>query len=173
MNSVAAIKLFSQRPISTALLAIVVAGLGFVFVIGWVPDSPNRRYFPGHEWLIAAICWGLALFFGYCCYLGFRDRREALGASMKPYDIRLKHITATLSKHHQRATYGAVGGLLGRLARSVMSGQPKSMGNSWVVSAKTGKPTGYTEGETHPNLESNARIITTSQDLAEWLRTHS
>lgn len=65
MNSIAAVKLFSQRPIATALLALVVAGLGFVFVSGWVQDFPNRRYFPGHEWLIATGCWGLALFFAY------------------------------------------------------------------------------------------------------------
>ena len=76
MTSVAAIKLFSRRPIPTALLAIVVAGLGFVFVSGWVPASANRRYFSGHEWLMAAACWGLALFFAYCCYRGLCDGRN-------------------------------------------------------------------------------------------------
>ena len=76
MSSIAAIKLFSRRPFLTALLAIVVAGLGFVFVSGWIPDSSNRRYFPGHQWLMAAGCWSLALFFGYCCYRGLRDTRD-------------------------------------------------------------------------------------------------
>ena len=71
-----AIKLFSRRPFPTALLAVVVAGLGFVFVSGWIPDSSYRRYFPGHAWLMAAGCWGLAMFFCYCCYLGVRDQRD-------------------------------------------------------------------------------------------------
>jgi len=91
---------------------------------------------------------------------------------MDIYDYQLKDIVTALSRHNQRATYGAVGGLVGRLARSVMSGQAKSPDNSWVVSAKTGLPTGYGIGEAHPNLQSIDGVISTSAELAAWLRTH-
>lgn len=91
---------------------------------------------------------------------------------MKTYDYQLRDIVEALSRHTQRATYGAVGGLVGRLARSVMSGQEKSPDNSWVVSAKTGLPTGYVANEVHPKLQSIDEVISTSEDLAAWLRTH-
>ena len=90
---------------------------------------------------------------------------------MKPSDIRLKAIIEMLSKHRQRATYGAVGGVVGKPARSVMSGQPKCIQNSWVVSAKTGRPTGYFKHETDSHLEASS-IIVTPEELADWLRTH-
>lgn len=92
---------------------------------------------------------------------------------METYDYQLADIVKTLSRHTQRATYGAVGGLVGRLARSVMSGQAKSPDNSWVVSAKTGLPTGYATNEMHPRLQSFDEVISTPEDLVAWLRTHS
>lgn len=92
---------------------------------------------------------------------------------MSTHSFQLQSIVALLSKHSQRATYGAVGGLVGLPARSVMSGQPKNKENSWVVSAKTKKPTGYLPGEMHPDLEANSTVISAPSDLAAWLRAHS
>lgn len=93
-------------------------------------------------------------------------------AAMRPYDMLLKGIVTVLSKHRQRATYGAVGGLLGRPARSVMMGQAKCRENSWVVSARTGRPTGYDPHETDPHLMDNPDIIDTRERLAKWCLEH-
>mgnify|MGYP006950018551 CR=1 FL=1 len=91
---------------------------------------------------------------------------------MSKHEYQLSHVVSVLSKHHQRATYSAVGGLIGLPARSVMAGQKKDPENSWVVTAKTKKPTGYLPHEIHPNLEERANVITTHLDLANWLRHH-
>jgi alkylated DNA nucleotide flippase Atl1 len=92
---------------------------------------------------------------------------------MKEHEHQLSMIISLLSKHHQRASYGAVGKLVGLPARSVMSGQAKSAENSWVVAVKTNKPTGYLAHEMDPNLENKDSVITSPQDLAAWLRSRS
>ena len=91
---------------------------------------------------------------------------------MSEHDYQLSLVISILSKHHQRATYGAVGGLIDLPARSVMTGQKKTPENSWVVTAKTKRPTGYLPHEIHPNLEDRSTVITTHLDLATWLRHH-
>ena len=78
-----------------------------------------------------------------------------------------------LHKQGQRATYAAVGGVVGLPARSVMSGQPKNQQSSWVVAKATGLPSGYTSAETDPRLARSAAPITTSEELSRWLRAHS
>ncbi len=92
---------------------------------------------------------------------------------MSKHSYQLSKIVASLSMHSQRATYGAVGGLVGLPARSVMAGQPKSKENSWVVAAKTGKPTGYLPAETDSQLNSRALVISTAEELASWLRSRT
>jgi len=72
MNISYAVKLFAQRPLSCAVLAAVLLGMGILFISGWIPDSPNRRYIPGHEWLLAILSWAIALFFAYCWRVGLR-----------------------------------------------------------------------------------------------------
>ena len=72
-----AVQLFAGRPKSTAILAFVVAGLGFVFISTLVPATSAYRYLPGHDWVMAIVCWGLALFMAYCSYLGFHRNRRA------------------------------------------------------------------------------------------------
>ncbi|MEO6659939.1 MAG: hypothetical protein ABIN44_06405 [Burkholderiaceae bacterium] len=71
-NSVA---LFSSRPLSSVVLAALLLVMGLVFVSGVVPLSPKRPYFPGHEWLLAIVCWALAVFFGYCAAKGRKPRK--------------------------------------------------------------------------------------------------
>jgi hypothetical protein len=55
---------------------------------------------------------------------------------VNPEKWHLKDVVSLLCEHSQRATYGAVGGLVGLPARSVMFGQPKTPTNSFVVSKK-------------------------------------
>jgi hypothetical protein len=81
-------------------------------------------------------------------------------------------LVAALERHTQRATYGAVGGVVGLPAQSVMSGQPKTPRNSWVVSAKTRLPTGYSKAECHPLLNAQRAVIDSAQDLAAWWKAH-
>ena len=81
----------------------------------------------------------------------------------------LDQILAQLDQHHQRATYGAVAGLLGHSPRSLMKGRQRSPQFSWVVSSSSEMPTGYAEGERHPALEERKEILDTKERLREWL----
>jgi len=90
---------------------------------------------------------------------------------MTDHDI--DRIVALLEKHAQRATYGAVAGLVGRIAGSLMQGRDKSPRNSWVVSSKTGLPTGYAPTQMHPRLESKSTVLDSSEELAAWIRAQS
>lgn len=81
-------------------------------------------------------------------------------------------ITAVLARHSQRATYGAVGGLVGLPAQSVMAGLPKNAQNSWIVSKTTGMPTGYSANEIDPHLLDNEYVITAWGKLEVWLHSH-
>lgn len=91
---------------------------------------------------------------------------------MPKHSDEIDRITAALARHSQRATYGAVADLVGVIPQAVMKGRPKTPQNSWVVSAQTGRPTGYLPGECDRRLEMRASVISTAGALAEWLRTH-
>lgn len=82
---------------------------------------------------------------------------------------RLDTILDALDRHHQRASYGAVAGLLGTTARSVLQGRPKNRRHSWVVNQETGKPTGYHDFLVHPALEERSRVLTTTEELSACL----
>lgn len=83
--------------------------------------------------------------------------------------LNLGVILKELRAARQRATYGAVGGLLGRLPRSVMQGLPRVPANSWVVLAATGEPSGYSRGQMDPALRQSHHVISDSADLRNWL----
>jgi len=83
----------------------------------------------------------------------------------------IDQVIEQLALHRQRATYGAVAGIVGGLPISLMSGRPKSQENSWVVSASTGLPTGYAEQEMHPDLKYRSKILSTAEELLAWLRS--
>jgi hypothetical protein len=74
-----------------------------------------------------------------------------------------------LHRHGHCATYGAVGGVVGRLPRSVMHGLPKSHRHSWVVAKRNGLPTSYTTDEVDPRLSTSARPIESAEALRRWL----
>ena len=78
-------------------------------------------------------------------------------------------VTKTLAKFHQRATYGAVAGLLGKTPRSVMQGYPKDWQHSWVVNSSNGKPSKYPPPKVDPNLTERSDILRSPEDLAAWL----
>jgi hypothetical protein len=82
---------------------------------------------------------------------------------------RLDQILDALNRHHQRATYGAVAGLVGAIPRAVLSGRKRDWRHSWVVNEETGKPTDYSELRVHPSLEEKAHVISSSEELQHWL----
>jgi hypothetical protein len=84
--------------------------------------------------------------------------------------IDLDLVLAALNQHQQRATYGAVAALVGQTPRTLMRTRPRERANSWVVSKTTGKPTGYGDGDVHPELTANAQVLQTEDELAAWLR---
>ncbi len=93
----------------------------------------------------------------------------ALDAAPNPS---LDNIVTRLQAHYQRATYGAVGGVVHRLPLSVMTGRLHNHINSWVVNLKTHLPTDYLLDEQHPQLEVNKHVIETLEELLEWLDAH-
>jgi hypothetical protein len=81
-------------------------------------------------------------------------------------------VLTALNKHRQRATYGAVGDLVGLPALSLMQGLTKGPQYSWVVSKSTGMPTGYAEAEIDSHLRLQSRVLKSRAELEEWLSRH-
>ena len=79
-------------------------------------------------------------------------------------------ILDALQRFHQRATYGAVGAVVGVPARFVMNGFQRDHRHSWVVRKSDGQPTGYAEAEKHPALMARASVIASGEELATWLQ---
>lgn len=86
-------------------------------------------------------------------------------------DPRLAEIIRFLNQEKVRATYGAVAGVLGVVAQSMGARLgPHTPEASWIVNAKTGRPTGYAAGEVHPDLTMDPVIITTADELRRRMR---
>lgn len=81
----------------------------------------------------------------------------------------LKGILTLLNKHHQRATYGAVAGLVGRTPQTVLQGCPRNWLHSWVVNQESGEPTAYPVGMVHPSLKKHATVLRSEGELGKWL----
>ena len=92
---------------------------------------------------------------------------------MNTLTLDLDHIVELLDRQKQRATYGAVAGLLGKAPRSLMTGRPKDHAHSWIVNQKSGTPSGFPAGEVHPALHARSRILQTPEELGAWLASES
>jgi hypothetical protein len=79
-------------------------------------------------------------------------------------------ILAVLNDRKVRATYSAVGELMGvhpKLVRQHLgTRRPEA---SWVVSKSTGMPTGYLDANCHKDLQKNPHIIATVEELANLI----
>ena len=87
----------------------------------------------------------------------------------------LDSIVDQLNSRKQRATYGAVAGITGGIARGLMHNRSKSHLNSWVVAKSDGRPTGYTKDQIHPDclhsiLERPGDVIVDANVLESWLK---
>ncbi|MEH6550649.1 MAG: DUF429 domain-containing protein [Pseudomonadales bacterium] len=79
----------------------------------------------------------------------------------------LDQILASLNDHKVRATYGAVGKLIGLPAIGVAARLgDRRREASWVVNASTGKPSGYPDSMYHPELYHYAGVIKTPENLS-------
>ena len=89
----------------------------------------------------------------------------------------LDGVVTKLNERKQRATYGAVAGVLGVLPRGVMAGRQRNHKYSWVVAATgpwRGSPTGYTDAQIHPECLRQIRqrldnVIEDQEELRRWL----
>lgn len=85
----------------------------------------------------------------------------------------LDQILDALHLARQRATYGAVAGALGAAPRTLMKSRERDQRHSWVVSHKTGLPTGYEPEQLHPELRLNDRVIESRDEMSSWLQAQS
>ena len=80
----------------------------------------------------------------------------------------LNEILECLDRERVRATYDAVGEVLELPARSVgRQLRNHARQTCWVVSARTGRPTDYSDERTHPELFRTPRIINTGAELMQ------
>ena len=89
--------------------------------------------------------------------------------------LELEAIAAVLCATKQRATYGAVAGVLNLSPKGLMNDRPKLPKYSWIVSADTGAPTGYEEQQIDPDCvrqiqKGDSSVIRDSQTLFHALR---
>lgn len=84
-------------------------------------------------------------------------------------DSTMDEILDALDHGRQRATYGAVAALLGTSPRTLMAGRQRDQRHSWVVSRKSGEPTGYSAGQIHPDLHQRPEVFQTKEELSQFL----
>jgi hypothetical protein len=83
----------------------------------------------------------------------------------------MDRILDALDHGRQRATYGAVAAVVGESPRVLMKGRSRDTRHSWVVSKTTGLPTGYAPVDIHPELLSKPEVLSTREQLSQWLET--
>lgn len=83
--------------------------------------------------------------------------------------LHLDAILEQLDQFHQRATYGAVAAVVNSSPRSLMTGRERNARSSWIVNRGTGKPTGYADAQTHPDLEERETVLDTPESVRAWL----
>ena len=82
----------------------------------------------------------------------------------------LDSILDVLNQFHQRATYGAVAGVVNSSPRSLMTGRDRDQRSSWVVSRESGQPSGYSDQQKHEALNERERILGSPDELRSWLK---
>jgi hypothetical protein len=84
-------------------------------------------------------------------------------------EFTMDQIIDALDRGHQRATYSAVAALLDMPPRLLMQGRERDQRHSWVVSRRSGAPTGYTQDQTHPSLLEKPTVLDSREELVQWL----
>jgi hypothetical protein len=102
-------------------------------------------------------------------FASFTNRETLMTATATQAGHTLDSILDQLDQFHQRATYGAVAGIVDSSPRSLMSGREREPHSSWIVRHETGQPTGYSDEQKHPSLTERERIISMPDELRQWL----
>ncbi len=91
---------------------------------------------------------------------------------MNEIKVLLNKIVDALNEHKVRATYGAIGKVIGVPAQSVggMLEGGQCPRNSWVVNTEYETPTGYTQEQWHPDLKSSMKIIRSPESLRKLIK---
>jgi hypothetical protein len=80
--------------------------------------------------------------------------------------VTLPEILEFLNAEQVRATYGAVGGVIGVVPRALGAHLgTRTAEASWIVNGETGLPTDYTQNEMHPALLSKNEVISSGIEL--------
>jgi hypothetical protein len=96
-------------------------------------------------------------------------RENSMTPTAEAASLTIDSIAEQLERFHQRATYGAVAGLLKRGPRNLMTGRTRSQRDSWIVSSGDGMPTGYPPEQVHPEIKSRETILRSAAELEAWL----
>ncbi|MBA3890346.1 MAG: hypothetical protein H0X64_07440 [Gemmatimonadaceae bacterium] len=84
-------------------------------------------------------------------------------------DHTVDSILDTLATQRQRATYAAVAGVVNTAPRTLMQGRPRDPHHSWIVSKRTGQPTGYPDDQVAAELTERPEILGSREELLTWL----
>ena len=136
------------------------------------PLEPDQLAFAGHDAVVREVSFYHG---GDALYLldGAPGTWHEACLTQSTGQLTFDDIVDALDRYHQRATYGAVGGVLDQAPAFLMNGLPRSPRYSWVVNAETLLPTGYTDEQMHPALRERDLVITSFADLDEWVRNPS
>ena len=86
-----------------------------------------------------------------------------------PADPGFVEALGKLQEFRQRATYGALGGVLGKKSvRNLVQGHDRDALHSWVFAQEGGLPTGYTGDNRHGLLLSRDRVIAEADEFRAW-----
>lgn len=92
--------------------------------------------------------------------------KQAIMNDERSIEGAIETVLASLNTHRLRATYQAVGEVVGIPTKSVPAFLGKSRPYaSWVVSRGTKSPAGYSIDDYHPDLFTNSRIIESAAEL--------
>ena len=83
---------------------------------------------------------------------------------------KVMRVLEALQHEKTRCTYGALAEYIGTSPRDVSTFlSPKRPEASWVVSKKTGMPTGYESYQLHPELQTHEKVIEQCADIERLL----
>ena len=100
------------------------------------------------------------------------DEPQDGGGEAADAALEIGEILSRLGAERKRCTYRAVGMALGISTAEVgpLLGE-RTPETSWVVSAKTGRPAGYSPGQVHPELELHPEVISDPEELRALCRS--
>jgi len=141
------------------------------------PLADQRELGAGFRFLVTAPVFAAASPAGKTSSVNHPVLLSAREQFMSQTETNIEHtidsILEQLDRFHQRATYGAVAGVVDSSPRSLMAGRARDPKSSWIVSRKDGLPTGYETDQTHPDIQARDQILGNPESLRSWLANPS